>query len=111
MEIKIRNNNLPISHFLTKHIEDNLKVALDRFSSSIKSINVSLKDQNGPKGGNDKTCLVKVSLRQKGEVFITSSSNNLYSLVYKLTERLKYLISRKLKRNRNSRRLVLNELT
>ena len=48
---------------LTAHVERRLRFALTRFSGRIGRVNVFLTDQNGPRGGIDKTCRIVVRLR------------------------------------------------
>ena len=53
---------------LTAHVERRLRFALSRFSGRIRRVNVFLADQNGPRGGIDKTCRIVVMLRDGGSV-------------------------------------------
>ena len=53
---------------LSAHIERRLQFALARFSGRIQRVNVFLQDQNGPRGGVDKTCRIVVRLRDGGDL-------------------------------------------
>jgi putative sigma-54 modulation protein len=46
--------------------------ALDRFNGVIKAVEVKFLDENGPKGGVDKMCTLKVTNNQSGKVIIKS---------------------------------------
>lgn len=53
---------------LKEHADRRLSFALSRFGSRILKTTVYLTDNNGPKGGIDKNCLIVVRLRGLGEV-------------------------------------------
>ena len=64
MKIQI-HQAVPTSAALQDYIEKRIYFALGRFENKIRSIKVSLKDLNGPKGGFDKKCQFRVTLPSK----------------------------------------------
>ena len=66
MEVIIRSKTSEINQSLQNHIERRIDFALGRFSPLIDFIKVDLIDLNGPKGGLDKHCEIKVKFIRHG---------------------------------------------
>lgn len=49
-------------------IENRSRFALRRFASRIRHLRMSLVDENGPKGGRDTRCKIRLKLEGRGEV-------------------------------------------
>jgi putative sigma-54 modulation protein len=90
---------------LTAHIERRLRFALTRFSGRIGRVNVFLADQNGPRGGVDKTCRIVVRLRDGGDVVAEVSDVNWEVAVDRATTRIGHSTGRELARRRAGRRI------
>lgn len=52
------------------HIRRKIPVKLKNFASAIERVSVRLEDANGPRGGVDKVCRVKVVLRSHPSVVV-----------------------------------------
>ena len=60
MYIDIRTRGFPITVALRDHAVRRLRFALSRMGDGILSVSVTLGDINGPRGGTDKTCCVRI---------------------------------------------------
>jgi putative sigma-54 modulation protein len=89
---------------LTAHIERRLRFALSRFSGRIRRVNVFLADQNGPRGGIDKTCRIVVILRDGGNVVAEVNDVDWVIAVDRATTRIGHSTGRDLARRRAGRR-------
>ena len=89
---------------LTAHVERRLRFALSRFSGRIRRVNVFLADQNGPRGGIDKTCRIVVMLRDGGSVVAEVNDVDWVIAVDRATTRIGHSTGRELARRRETRR-------
>jgi putative sigma-54 modulation protein len=89
---------------LASHVERRLRFALARFSGRIRRANVFLADQNGPRGGVDKTCRIVVRLSEGGDVVAEVSDVDWVIAVDRAATRVGHSTSRELARRRAGRR-------
>ena len=89
---------------LVAHVERRLRFALSRFSGRIRRVDVFLADENGPRGGIDKTCRIVVRLRDSGDVVAEVSDIDWVIAVDRATTRIGHSTGRELSRQRASRR-------
>ena len=89
---------------LSAHVERRLRFALTRFSGRIGRVQVVLADQNGPRGGIDKTCRIVVRLRDGGDVVAEVSDVDWEVAVDRATTRIGHSTGRELARRRAVRR-------
>lgn len=90
---------------LAAHVERRLRFALTRFSGRIGRVSVFLADQNGPRGGIDKTCRIVVRLREGGDVIAEVSDVDWEVAVDRATTRIGHSTGRELARRRAGRRI------
>ncbi|MFM8414924.1 MAG: HPF/RaiA family ribosome-associated protein [Planctomycetota bacterium] len=91
---------------LATHVERRLGFALSRFAGRIRRVNVFLADQNGPRGGIDKTCRIVVRLADGGDVVAEVSDVDWVIAVDRATTRIGHSTGRQLARRRAGRRLT-----
>ena len=104
MDMRITGNNLSVSDALKSYTERSLRAALAGVYRGLEEIEVRLSDVNGPRGGIDKLCGIRVVLRRAGVVFVRASGGDAYSTVDKAAARLRSALSRRLGRHRSKRR-------
>ena len=51
-------------------IERLVRLGLTRFASQLRHVQVAVRDQNGPKGGDDQRCVLKITLNGLPEIVI-----------------------------------------
>jgi len=96
--------------FPEQDLEDNVEravgFALGRFFNRISKITVTLADQNGPRGGNDKVCRLQVSLARAGRdqkntsVVIEEISPSIQEAISIAADRASRTVARTLERRR-----------
>ncbi|NNC65427.1 MAG: hypothetical protein HKN84_11625, partial [Gammaproteobacteria bacterium] len=66
-----------IDGFLRRQLQDSLQ----RFSEGVISIDVFMKDTNGPRGGADKQVLIRVQMRNRQQLALETTHENLYAAI------------------------------
>lgn len=89
---------------LADHLERRLRFALSRFEGRIHRVEVFLADENGPRGGVDKTCRIVVRLRDDNDVVAEVSDVDWLIAVDRATSRIGHSTGRALARRRAGRR-------
>ena len=90
MNITTRANDFPLTGAIDRFVKDELRSAFRRLDAEIISIDVSMKDANGPKGGVDKQALVRVQMRNRQVITVEAEHENLYAAVRGAVKRAKY---------------------
>lgn len=85
--------------------ETKIRFALARFGPKIRHIDVMLSDINGPKGGEDKRCRVKLSFDALSSIVIQETCDDIYEAITLNAARLKRTVSRHIDKDISSRRL------
>ncbi len=102
MDVQILDRNIGITAAQQEHVDRCLQFAFGRFSNQIRSIEVSLTDVNGPKGGDDLQCRMKVVLQGKGDLLVEGKGVSVEAVVSETADRAALAVSRRLDRLRDS---------
>ncbi|MEW5966138.1 MAG: ribosome-associated translation inhibitor RaiA [Pseudomonadota bacterium] len=100
MHIDIRAQGFPLTEALREHAGRRIAFALSRFHDRMERVAVRLADDNGPRGGVDKRCQVRVHLRGLPEVVITEMSEDIYAAIDRAADRAGRTLARRLARQR-----------
>jgi ribosome-associated translation inhibitor RaiA len=76
--------------------------AFDRFESTIQEIRVTVRDENGPRGGDDIRCTIQVSLHRLADVIVHERASSLESAFAAAVDRASYQVGRRLSRHSDS---------
>ncbi len=108
MNIYMHSQDFGITPSIGRRIQSQLQRALGPYEEEIMSIEVYLTDQNGPRGGADKRCLLRISVRGLPPASAHATHGDLYVAIDRSARKLRRLVKRSLaKRRRFSRgRLV-----
>ncbi|MFG0252595.1 MAG: HPF/RaiA family ribosome-associated protein, partial [Phycisphaerales bacterium JB038] len=82
------------------HVERCLRAALERHAPHIRRVEVVMTDINGPRGGRDQLCRVRVGLNRGGTLHMSKLGHDFYSNVNHLSSALKRAVARRLDRDR-----------
>lgn len=99
---------LDLSPALREHVRQRIHFALSRFSGRIERVSVRLADVNGPRGGLDKVCAIRVDAKLKNPVIVREIQDDVHSAVAAAAGRAERGIERRLRLLSRTRR---NELT
>lgn len=111
MEIRIQVRGLTLTATQSEFVERRLQYALGRFSSQIRTVHATLSDINGPRGGQDVLCRVKVVLRKTGEVIVGDTDVSPEAAIANVADRAARSLSRLLDRERDRQGLSMSGFT
>jgi len=104
MKIGIRTRGLELTRDLHEHVERRLRFGMARFGARLRRVYVQLVDVNGPRGGLDTECTLRVELAHGSEVVIRELHRDAFSAVARASDRLSHAVSRRLERLNARRR-------
>jgi putative sigma-54 modulation protein len=103
LDVKLRDRGLKPGQAQT--IERRARFALGRFAHQIRRAEVILSDVNGPRGGPDKHCTVRVMLTASSPVVVEITDVDPIAAVSRAVERAARHVDDGIKRHRDLRRL------
>jgi putative sigma-54 modulation protein len=98
MELDVRGRHLQVSEALRAHLARRLEFALGRVSHRIGVVQVRLEDLNGPRGGVDKRCRIRVAGDHGWRVVVESADGDAYAAVDLAAGRARRAVERALGR-------------
>ena len=101
MQIELRTSRLSHTPALQSYVERTLDFALNRLQNHVRRVSVHLVDENGPRGGVDKSCIMHAYLRRPAkEVVVRERDASIPSALDRAAERIKNACTRALQRVR-----------
>lgn len=89
-------------------ISSRCESAFDRFNSVIREIKVTVRDENGPRGGDDIRCIIQITMSGLADVIVHEQAESVKAAVGAAVDRAAYQVSRRLNRHKTEvRRAVL----
>ncbi len=107
MNITTRAQDFEMTRAIDRFARQQLSAGLDRFSDGIVALDVFMKDANGPRGGVDKQVLIRARLRNRTQIALVSTSDDLYSAIRSGVKRTKRAVRRQLRKARRFDKLRL----
>jgi len=104
MDMRMTGNNVSISAALRTYTERRLRSAVGTASQAFNGMEVRLCDVNGPRGGVDKECGIRVMFHDAGVIFVRASGEDAYATIDKAASRLRLAVARRVGRHRSIRR-------
>lgn len=102
MQIEVVLLDPAINSAVREYVENRLDSALGRLAHRIRDVEVRVGDENGPRGGDDKFCVVDVHLRPSGYVRVKRKANEIYGAVDSVAESVQKTVRRKIDRERTA---------
>jgi ribosome-associated translation inhibitor RaiA len=105
MEISIQTSGLRLStgerESVRKHVRERIEETFARIKRRIMRVSVHIEDVNGPRGGQDKHCVVKVSLGGKTAALAQGNDRNPFALINRVSACAAAVTLKRLKRRRD----------
>lgn len=103
MQIDVQALGFELTPALCEHAKRRLHLALRRSDAQVSRPSVRLSDLNGPRGGEDKRCQVRIALIEAPEVVIEDTATDLYAAIDRAADRAGRTVARRLERSRDQR--------
>jgi len=102
LHLSIRSHGFTLTPAIREHTERRLRLALSHAAGSITTITVVLSDINGPRGGRDKCCRVRIGIKEQQVMVIDDIQDNLYVAIDRAADRAARTVSRRMGRAVNA---------
>ncbi len=100
MQINIQGRNFSLTDALREHAIKRLRFALSRCSEPIRRVVMQLSDINGPKGGVDKRCHLRLVLDGLPDIIIDDTEADMYVAIDRAADRAGRTLTRRIARAR-----------
>jgi ribosome-associated translation inhibitor RaiA len=104
MKIELRCEGYSAPDRLRSHVYRRLGEALGRFRDQVQWARVRLKDVNGPRGGNDKLCLVQLRVKGASDIILQERQVDARSAFDRAAARVMLALFRQIARRRRPQR-------
>ena len=104
MHIDIRTHGFALTAALRDHAVRRLRFALARTGDDIRCVTLTLGDVNGPRGGCDKTCNVRIARHNRPAVVIGQTAEDMYVAIDRAADRAGRALARDLGRDHRRER-------
>lgn len=96
MKILLTARGIELDDDLKGYVVRRIQFALGRYAAKIKSLSIRLEDVNGPKGGIDKGCQIRVDAGFAQKVIILERSETVHAAAANAIERVERSVERHL---------------
>jgi ribosomal subunit interface protein len=103
MHIGIQARGFDLTEGLRAHTVQRLQFALGWAHHHLSRVTIRLTDENGPRGGQDKRCSIRVELDRAPEVLIEDTEADLYVAIDRAADRAARSVARRIERQREQR--------
>jgi putative sigma-54 modulation protein len=104
MKVRLTAHGIELSDELRNYVTRRVHFGLGRFVARIKSLTVRLADINGPRGGIDKCCHVRVDAGLSQKVVIRERQETIHAAVALAMDRVERAVQRQLSLTRPAAR-------
>lgn len=94
--IIVLSNDQRINEDIKEKVKSIVERALDRFSSAIRKVEIRFLDSNGPKGGVDTQCTIKVTHVEPGRLVIKGKGVSVLQATHIASGRARSALSRRI---------------
>ncbi|MGP1310548.1 MAG: HPF/RaiA family ribosome-associated protein [Phycisphaerales bacterium] len=106
MRLTVQGSHIKPTPSLVEHVRRKVGGSLGRLRHRVRGVSVTLDDENGPRGGVDKACRVRVALAGASghDVVVEQRSPDLYAAIDAASKRAARAVVRVVGRERSRRR-------
>ncbi|MEJ2214048.1 MAG: HPF/RaiA family ribosome-associated protein [Gammaproteobacteria bacterium] len=98
MKLDIQARDFSLTDSIQTYVKERINYLFGARYDQIQRITVRLGDVNGPRGGVDKRCRVKITLPRLNEIVIEDVQTDLYVAISRAMERASRTVIRRLNR-------------
>ena len=81
MRVRIQAQGFDLTPAIAARINERVDRMLSRFAEELISVDVYLKDLNGPRGGHDKQVIIRTQVRHLSPVSVSTTHEDLYKAI------------------------------
>ena len=96
MKLRLVSRGVEVTSDLNDYVRRRVHFALGRFAGKIRSVTIRLVDVNGPRGGIDKCCDIRVNVGLRQEVIVRERQANIHAAIAFAVERADRAVQRQL---------------
>lgn len=111
MNIQLQTQGFELTPAIDAFVHEQLQFHLANFESQIVSVDVYLRDINGPKGGPDKKVLFRIQLLSRLSIKVERTRSDLYVAVTNASRQAKRAVRRSLNKRRRMEKAALRDLS
>ena len=104
MNVDLQSQGFALTAALTDHVRRRLGFVLARHSDRIQSVSVRVGDENGPRGGADKFCRIRVHLIDAPVATVEDIGVDLYAVIDRAADRVGRIVVKYIDRRHDTRR-------
>jgi putative sigma-54 modulation protein len=97
MRLRLAARGVELSTELKDYVRLRIHFSLGRFAGKIRSLSIRLADVNGPRGGVDKACDIRVDVGLRQQVAVRERQASVYAAVAFALDRAERAVQRQLK--------------
>ncbi|XXF80237.1 ribosome-associated translation inhibitor RaiA [Myxococcaceae bacterium GXIMD 01537] len=102
MKVLLRGVHLSLSESLKAYVQEHLVRHIERLADDeAAEIDISLADNNGPKGGVDKECGVTVRLPGMASIHVTERAETVHQAIDAVRDRMEKTLKRHIEKRRD----------
>ena len=109
MLISISDRSGDLDEQLKELTERRILFALSRYDSRVERVEVVFEDENGPRGGIDKSCRVAVSMARGADVVVTNRDDQIARCISRAAERAGRAVARTVARSQHFDRIRVSQ--
>ncbi len=100
MKVEIRAHGLELTQGLRTHAEKRLHFGLDWSGHEVRKVMLRFTDINGPRGGSDKRCQLRIPLPGMRDIVIEDTAEDIHIAIDRAIDRAARTLERRLSRRR-----------
>ena len=97
MRLLIVSGNLRLSEAMREYLNWRARFALGRLAAVLRAVRISVRDENGARGGGHKRCRVLLYPRRGGTIVVETSGEQLKPLIDRTLARASRTLARAVK--------------
>lgn len=104
MNLKFLARGISTNPALEAYVTRRLYFAVGRFLNHLRTVRVTLSDENGPRGGADKRCKLFLGLGRRGSLVVEDTATSVRAAVDNASERAHRAVARLVRRHLDRKR-------
>lgn len=110
MNVQLQTQGFDLTASINDYVRGQIDFNLANFESHVISVDVYMRDINGPKGGEDKKVLIQTRLDSGQVITVERTRADLYATITVATRQVKRSVRRALGKHRFMEKIALREL-